>query len=77
MATYYFQFSGRDRDIVGAECRDTDDARNNAVRVLGEYLSKHPGYAGEGHWRVTVEDENRRPLLNVIVATANVRGESA
>ncbi|MGK6322010.1 DUF6894 family protein [Sphingomonas sp. DT-51] len=74
MALFYFQFSGRDRDVVGTECTDLAEARNDAVRRLGVYLSEHPGYADEGHWRVTVEDTQRRPLLNVIVATVGVRG---
>ena len=74
MALFYFQFAGRERDATGIECADVAAARNEAVRRLGGYLSAHPGYAEEGHWRVTVEDASRRPLLNVIVATVAVRG---
>ena len=74
MAQFYFQFAGRERDATGIDCADVAEARNEAVRQLGEYLSQHPGYAEDGHWRVTVEDSSRRPLLNVIVATVAVRG---
>ncbi|MBB3473183.1 DUF6894 family protein [Sphingomonas sp. BK345] len=74
MPLFYFQFAGRERDVIGVNCTDVAEARNEGVRQLGSYLSDHPGYAEEGHWRVTVEDSSRRPLLNVIVATVNVRG---
>jgi hypothetical protein len=74
MALFYFQFGGRDRDMTGVECLDVAEARNQAVRQLGGYLSANPGYAEEGHWRVTVEDASRRAVLNVIVATVPVRG---
>lgn len=74
MTQFYFQFAGRERDATGIDCADVAEARNEAVRQLGEYLSQHPGYAEDGHWRVTVEDSSRRPLLNVIVATVAVRG---
>jgi len=74
MTQFYFQFAGRERDATGIDCADVAEARNEAVRQLGEYLSHHPGYAEDGHWRVTVEDSSRRPLLNVIVATVAVRG---
>ncbi|MGK6325397.1 DUF6894 family protein [Sphingomonas sp. DT-51] len=74
MDRYFFHFAGRDRDSVGAECRGLSEARNNAIRLLGSYLADHPGYAEEGHWRVTVEDAVRRPVLNIIVATVPVRG---
>lgn len=73
MARFYFQFSGRERDEIGADCDHVDHARNVAVAQLGAYLTEHPHYAEERHWRITVEDEVRRPLLNVIVATVAIR----
>jgi hypothetical protein len=74
MALFYFHFAGRDRDTSGTECGDLATARNTAVQQLGAYLASHPDYAAEGHWRVTVEDANRRALLNVIIATVPARG---
>jgi hypothetical protein len=73
VSRYFFHFAGRDRDCVGAECSGLSEARNNAIRLLGSYLADQPGYADEGHWRVTVEDGVRRPVLNIIVATVPVR----
>lgn len=49
--------------------------RNSAIKLLGAWLVDHPAYAQEGHWRVQVEDDLCRPLLNVIVAAVPVRGE--
>lgn len=73
MPQFFFNFSGRDRDVMGENCATLDDARNSAIRLLGAYLADHPGYADEGHWRVQVEDDLRRPLLTVIVAAVPKR----
>lgn len=73
MSRYYIQFSGRERDTVGVECADTDQARDTAIKQLGAYLSDHPDYAVDGNWRVTIEDETRRPRLTVIVAAVPAR----
>ncbi|MBB5714183.1 DUF6894 family protein [Sphingomonas aerophila] len=73
MPNYRFRFTGRERDEVVVDCEDVDAARNEAVRSLGAYLSEHPGFADEGHWRIEVESEQCEPLLHVIVATVNVR----
>ncbi|RYF00869.1 MAG: hypothetical protein EOO77_33525 [Oxalobacteraceae bacterium] len=69
MPKYQIVFSGREKDALSVECHDLDAARNEAVRQLGIYLSEHPGFAGEGHWRVSVQSETGRRLLHVIVAT--------
>ena len=69
MPKYQIVFAGRERDARAVECQDLDAARNEAVRQLGTYLSEHPGFAGEGHWRVSVQNETGRRLLHVIVAT--------
>jgi len=73
MPNYRFRFAGRERDEIMVKCDDVDAARNEAVRQLGAYLSEHPGFADEGHWRVEVESEQCEPLLHVIVATVSVR----
>lgn len=74
MTRFFFQFAGRPRDTVGMTCIDLAEARTRAVQLLAERLAHQPTYAEEGHWRVTVEDDCRRPLLNVIVATVAARG---
>jgi hypothetical protein len=66
---YRIVFAGREKDALEVERKDLDAARNEAVRQLGVYLSEHPGFAGEGHWRVYVQSETGRKLLHVIVAT--------
>lgn len=73
MPRFFFSFSGRTPDRVGAECDTVNEAQSSAVRLLGSYLADHPDYAGEGHWRVEVEDELRRPVLHVIVAAVPAR----
>jgi hypothetical protein len=73
MAQYRLCFAGREREAFTIECADLDEARNEAVRRLGLYLAEHPGFAGEGHWRVEVESEQFEPLLHVIVATVPAR----
>lgn len=73
MALFFFKLAGPERDRVGREFDTVDEARNGAVRHLGAYLSDHPEFANEGHWRVDVEDEFGRSLLHVIVATVNAR----
>ncbi|RYE92639.1 MAG: hypothetical protein EOO77_46545 [Oxalobacteraceae bacterium] len=73
MSRYYFTFSGRERERFEVECKSVDEARNEAVRYLGQYLAEHPGFADEGHWRVNVEDSDGLELLHVIVATVAAR----
>ncbi|RYF20201.1 MAG: hypothetical protein EOO77_08530 [Oxalobacteraceae bacterium] len=69
MPKYQIVFAGREKDALTVECSDLDAARNEAVRQLGVYLSGHPSFAGEGHWRVYVQSETGLRLLHVIVAT--------
>ena len=73
MPKYIFSFEGRERVEKTVEYESVDEARNEAVRYLGTYLSEHPEFAGEGHWRVNVSDEMRQELLHVIVATVSSR----
>jgi hypothetical protein len=73
MAKYIFSFEGREHVSKTVECNDIDEARNEAVRYLGQYLSEHPGFADEGHWRVNVSNEFHQDLLHVIVATVSSR----
>jgi hypothetical protein len=70
---YIFSFEGREHASKAVECASLDEARNEAVRYLGSYLSEHPGFANEGHWRVNVEDDKHHHLLHVIVATVSSR----
>jgi hypothetical protein len=70
---YLFSFEGREYGSRSVECESLDEARNEAVRYLGEYLSRHPGFANEGHWRVNVENDRHQHLLHVIVATVTSR----
>lgn len=73
MDRYILRLEGREREGKTIDCETLDQARNEAVRFLGAYLSDHPGFADEGHWRVNVEDETGRDLLHVIVATVTSR----
>ncbi|USI72191.1 DUF6894 family protein [Sphingomonas morindae] len=77
MATYFISFEGREQDRRAIESESLDAARIEAVRTLGAYLAEHPGFAGEGHWRVHVEDALGQTLLHVIVATVTSRREAA
>jgi len=70
---YIFSFEGREYGSISVECESLDEARNEAVRYLGQYLSRHPGFANEGHWRVNVENDRHQHLLHVIVATVSSR----
>lgn len=74
MSHYYFTFSGRERERFEVQCDTVDEARNEAVRRLGQYLTEHPGFAAEGHWRVNLENDVGQELLHVIVATVVARG---
>jgi hypothetical protein len=70
---YVISFEGREHESKTVECASLDEARNEAVRYLGTYLSRHPGFANEGHWRVNVENDMHQHLLHVIVATVASR----
>lgn len=74
MSLYYVHFAGLDRDAVGVECASPIDARIVAIKQLGRHLEAFPSYAVDGHWRVTVEDESRRPIFTIAVATVAARG---
>jgi len=74
MKTYYFRLMGPGQDRIPIEAEGLDEARNAAVRHLGEYLSNHPGFAGEGHWQLNVENDVGQSLLHVIIATVIPRG---
>jgi hypothetical protein len=76
MPRYVFRFEGREHESRAGDYENVDSARNEAVRYLGSYLSEHPGFANEGHWRVNVEDGSGTELLHVIVATVTARSRS-
>lgn len=74
MTTYYMRLAGPGRDRIAIEAEGLGEARNAAVRYLGEYLSSHPGFADEGHWQLNVENDVGQSLLHIIVATVVPRG---
>ena len=76
MTTYYLKLAGPDRDRTLIEAAELAEARNEAVRYLGRYLSEHPDFAAKGHWQLHVEDASGNSLLHVIVATTVPRGAS-
>lgn len=69
MTTYYLRLAGPARDRTPIEAEDVAQARNEAVRYLGRYLSEHPDFADEGHWQLNIENETGQSLVHVIVAT--------
>ncbi len=73
MPQFTIIFAGRESDRAVVECGDIAQARNAAVQRLGQYLSTHPGFADQGHWRVAVEDDVGRTVATVIVATVTPR----
>lgn len=73
MSQFSIIFAGREQDRITVECADVSAARNEAVQRLGHYLSTHPGFAEEGHWRVMVEDDVGRTVVTVIIATVSPR----
>lgn len=69
MATFYLKLAGPIRERIAIEAEDLAEARNEAVRFLGRYLSEHPSFADEGHWQLNVETGAGLSLMHVIVAT--------
>jgi hypothetical protein len=70
---YYLNLRGGGRERVEIRAAGVDEARNMAVRYLGQYLTEHPAFADEGHWRLSVEDVAGSVLTTVIVATVTPR----
>jgi hypothetical protein len=77
MTTFYLNLLGPSRDRTPIEAGNIEEARNEAVRYLGRYLSEHPGFAEEGHWQLNVENASGQSLIHVIVATVVPRGKAA
>lgn len=73
MSRYHLTFSGRERERFEVQCETVDEARNEAVRYLDQYLTNNFGFADEGHWRVNVENDVGQKSLHVIVATVMAR----
>lgn len=73
MNAYFLKLAGPSRERVRIEAIDLDEARNAAIRHLGSYLSDHPDFASEGHWRLDVEDDLGKVRTTVIVATVTPR----
>ncbi len=76
MTTFYLRLAGPARDRTPIEAKDVAQARNDAVRYLGKYLSEHPDFADEGHWQLNIENETGQSLVHVIVATVIPRNAS-
>ena len=74
MTTYYLKMMGPGRDRSPIEAEGVAEARNQAVRYLGQYLSENPSYADEGHWQLNVESASGQSLVHIIVATVVPRG---
>lgn len=77
MKSYYLRLVGPNRDRTLIEAAGLEEARNEAVRYLGRFLSEHPGFAEEGHWQLNVENASGQSLIHVIVATVVPRGKAA
>lgn len=73
MNDFYLNLAGESRGRTPVVAANLEDARNAAVRFLGQYLSDHPTFADEGHWRLNVEDEAGTVLTTVVVATVTPR----
>jgi hypothetical protein len=73
MPMYTFRLEGRKNEGFTGDYESVDQARNEAVRFLGTYLSEHPRFADEGHWRLNVQNAHGEDLLHVIVATVTAR----
>ncbi len=76
MATYHLILMGPGRKRVPVEAKGLNEARNAAIRYLGQYLSEHPGFADEGHWQLNVENDVGQSLIHVIVATVVPRSSA-
>ncbi|MDP1026897.1 hypothetical protein Q5H91_06710 [Sphingomonas sp. KR1UV-12] len=76
MTTFYLRLAGPARERTPIEAEDVAQARNEAVRYLGRYLSEHPDFADEGHWQLNIENETGQSLVHVIVATVIPRSAS-
>lgn len=73
MAKFFFRLEVENPDLTEVECSSLEDLRGSAVRYLGAYLSDHPNFASEGHWRLVVENEHRQSCMHVIVAAVDDR----
>jgi hypothetical protein len=74
MVTYYLRLVGPSRDRIQIEAEALEQARDEAIRFLGRYLSEHPDFAEDGHWQLNVEDASGQSLIHVIVAAVIPRG---
>jgi hypothetical protein len=73
MPIFYFDIEdgGRQEDREGVELADLAVAKMEAVTMTGEMLRDRPDepWASRG-WRMTVADENHRPLFVIRVEAA-------
>ena len=74
MTTYYLKLMGPSRDRTPIEAEGLAEARNQAIRYLGQYLCEDPGFAEEGHWQLNIENASGQSLVHVIVAVVVPRG---
>lgn len=69
MARFILKLRNSPQVAKSIECVDLGEARNEAVRYLGRYLSEHPGFADEGHWQLDIENGVGQSLVHIIVAS--------
>jgi hypothetical protein len=69
MTRFVFRLKNTSEAPLDYECEDITEAQAEAVRYLGRYLSKNPGFANEGHWQMDIENGVGQPLMQIIVAT--------
>lgn len=73
MTRYVFRLKNTLEAPVDFECESIDEARNEAIRYLGRYLTDHPGFANAGHWQLDIENTVGQSLTHVIIATITPR----
>lgn len=73
MAKFFFRLEVENPDLFEVQCSSLEELRGSAIRFLGSYLSEHPNFAAEGHWRLIVENEHRQSCMHVIVAAVDDR----
>jgi hypothetical protein len=73
VAKFFLRLEVENPDLVEVNCSSLEELRGSAIRYLGAYLSEHPNFAAEGHWRLVVENQHRQSCMHVIVAAVDDR----
>ena len=72
MPKYFFDLDGHEPDDTGEEFPNPLEARKAAIKLLGKILDEDPTYALQGHWRVSVTDDQHQTLYTVSVVVEGV-----